>query len=218
MHLMEWFSYIWFILISSIVSALIYFRKGYPLYLKVFSVYLLLTFAIEYIGSIRSSQGLPTLTLYNSFSTFEFVFLFWMLYHIVLNRTVKRILKVNWWLFPALVILNKLFLQKGAQFHTITYGLGSLVIVMAAISYFFELFRLEKPVKLTREPSFWICSGLLFFYASTFPLYAVLNLLKDPSNIILRNISSILSITNIFLYSSFIVAALCRIKIMKSFS
>lgn len=215
---MEWYSHIWLILISSIITALTYFRKGYPLYLKVFSVYLLLTFAIDCIGGIRSSQGLSTLTLYNYSSTFGFVFLFWILYHIILNRTVKGILKINWWLFPVLVILNKLFLQKGAQFHTITYGLGSLIIVVAAISYFFELFRLEKPVKLTREPSFWICSGLLFFYASTFPLYAVINLLKDPSNIILRNLSSILSIMNIFLYSSFIVAALCRIKIMKSIS
>ncbi|HRN57098.1 MAG TPA: hypothetical protein PLL71_11635, partial [Agriterribacter sp.] len=176
-----------------------------------------ITFTVEYIGQWMNDNGRATVTLYNVFTTIEFVFYFWMLRHMVKNARAKKLLHHSLWLYPVLVILNKLLLQKGLQFHTITFSLGGLLIVMATITYFFELFQFDKPVNLVREPSFWICSGLLFFYACTFPLYALINFLQDPSNIIIKNIASILAIVNILLYSSFIIAALCRIRIRKSF-
>lgn len=214
---MNWNIYIWFILIGSIISGFVYFRKGTPFFLKIFPVYLLTTFIIEYIGGWRSDEGKTTVTLYNVFITIEFVFYFWMLRHMVRNRFAKLLLLHSLWFYPLIVILNKFFLQKGPQFHTITVCLGCLLIVMATITYFFELFQFDKPVNLFRESSFWICSGLLFFYACTFPLYALINFFQDPSNIIIKNLASIFAIVNILLYSSFIIAALCRIRIRKFF-
>ena len=210
-------AYIWLILLGSIAGAIVYFKKGTPVFLRALPVYLLITFTVEYIGQWMNDNGRATVTLYNVFTTIEFVFYFWMLRHMVKNARAKKLLHHSLWLYPVLVILNKLLLQKGLQFHTITFSLGGLLIVMATITYFFELFQFGKPVNLVREPSFWICSGLLFFYACTFPLYALINFLQDPSNIIIKNIASILAIVNILLYSSFIIAALCRIRIRKSF-
>jgi hypothetical protein len=40
--------------------------------------------------------------------------------------------------------------------------------------------------------------------------------LKTPSNIIIKNISSISNLLDVCLYSSFTIAFLCRIKIRKS--
>lgn len=213
---MNWSTYIWLILLGSLMSALAYFRKGTPVFLKLLPVYLLVTFIVEFIGGWRNDQGKVTVMLYNVFITIEFVFYFWMLRYMVRNHFAKLILLHSLWLYPLLVILNKLFLQKGLQFHTITVCLGCLLIVMATVTYFFELFQFDKPVDLVREPSFWICSGLLFFYACTFPLYALVNFFKDPSNIIIKNIASIFAVVNILLYSSFIIAALCRIRTRKS--
>ena len=210
--------YIWFILAGSILSALMYFKKGMPLFLQALPVYLLVTFVVELIGQWMNNEGRATVTLYNIFVTIEFIFYFWMLQYVIRNRSVKRILRNSLWLYPIVVILNKLFLQKGPQFHTLTVSLGCLLIVIAAITYFFELFQFEKPVDLIREPSFWICSGLLFYYACIFPLYALINFFRSPSDLVIKIIDSILAIMNIFLYSSFIIAALCRIKITKSLS
>ena len=215
---MNWNIYIWHILLGSLTGAFVYFKKGIPVFLRAFPVYLLTTFIIEFIGGWRSDKGLTTVSLYNVFTTIEFIFYFWMLRYMIRNRTAKKVLLHSLWLYPILVILNKLFLQKGLQFHTITVCLGCLLVVMATIIYFFELFQLNKPVNLIREPSFWICSGLLFFYACTFPLYALINFFQDPSNIIIKNIAFVFAIVNILLYSSFIIASLCRIRIRKSFS
>ncbi|MCO5236299.1 MAG: hypothetical protein M9933_08525 [Chitinophagaceae bacterium] len=210
--------YIWFILAGSILSALTYFKKGMPLFLQALPVYLLVTFVVELIGQWMNNDGRETITLYNVFVTIEFIFYFWMLQYVIRNHLVRRILRSSLWLYPIVVILNKLFLQKGPQFHTLTVSLGCLLIVIAAITYFFELFQFEKPVDLIREPSFWICSGLLFYYTCIFPLYALINFFRSPSDLVIKIIDSILAIMNIFLYSSFIIAALCRIKITKSLS
>lgn len=215
---MNWNFYIWLILLGAITGAFAYFRKTIPGFLKVFPVYLLTTFIIEYIGGWRSDEGKTTVTLYNVFTTIEFVFYFWMLRYMIRSSFIKKVLLHSLWVYPMLVILNKLFLQKGLQFHTITFSIGGFLIVMGAISYFFELFQSNKPVNLIREPPFWICSGLLFFYACTFPLYALINFFQDPSNIIIKNIAFVFAIVNILLYSSFIIASLCRIRIRKSFS
>lgn len=215
---MNSYAYIWLILSGSIVGAIVYFKKGTPVFLRVLPVYLLITFTVEYIGQWMNDNGKVTVTLYNVFTTMEFVFYFWMLRYMVRNRWAKRLLFHSLWFYPVLVILNILFLLKDMQFHTITYSFGGFLIVIATIIYFFELFQFDKPVNLVREPPFWICSGLLFFYACTFPLYALINFFQDPSNIIIKNITSILAVVNILLYSSFIIAALCRIRIRKSFS
>lgn len=209
-------TYIWIILLGSIAGAAVFLKKGTPVFLKALPVYLLITFIIEFIGQWRSYNGKATVTLYNVFTTIEFVFYFWLLRFLVKGQFARQLLWHSLWAYPLLVLANKLFVQTGMQFHTITFSLGGLLIVMATIIYFFELFEMEHPVNLVREPAFWISSGLLFFYACTFPLYALINFLRDPSNIIIKNIGSIIAIVNILLYSSFIVAALCRIRIRKS--
>jgi hypothetical protein len=94
------------------------------------------------------------------------------------------------------------------KFHTVTYSLGCLAVVSACFYYFFELFRLPKSVKLIRNPAFWICSGLLFFYCCGFPLYAFISLWNRVRWVI-NSFGSIITILNIFLYSLFTIALLC---------
>ncbi|HEX5025172.1 MAG TPA: hypothetical protein VFV68_07860 [Agriterribacter sp.] len=215
---MNWKIYIWFILAGSGAGALVYYKKGVPLYLKALPVFLLATFIVEYTGGVRSDNGRETMSLYNVFTTVEFVFYFWMLRQIINGRFAKMLLLHLLWIYPLLVILNKTLFQTGLQFHSITFGVGGLLTIATTIIYFFELFQLNKPVILSREPSFWICSGLLFFYACTFPVFAVVNFFRNPSSIVLKNLGSIFAIMNILLYSSFIMASLCRIRIRKSSS
>ncbi len=96
-----------------------------------------------------------------------------------------------------------------------TYSLGCLLIVAFCIFYVWELFQLKHSVNLLRQPAFWICSGLLFFYACTFPILALVNFIKiEPA--FLRTTGFILDFVNILLYLSFTIAFLCRLRTRKS--
>ena len=126
-----------------------------------------------------------------------------------------KIIRFTLALYSLVAVVNIIFIQKMMAFHSVTYALGCLLVVVFCIYYFLELFKNPKSVKLNNKPAFWICSGLLFFYCCGFPLYGLSNFLGDISKLIIKNFFSIIIILNIFLYSLFTIAFLCRLKTRK---
>ena len=208
--------YVYFILISFLVSLSVYINATTAhRYLKLFPPFLLTTIIVEVIGSYIGSIRISNLTLYNFFTVFEFCFYLYVIRLIISNKRMRRVFNVAIVAYGSIAIINIIFIQRLKAFHTISYALGCLVIVAACVYYFYELFKLPKAVKLINNPAFWICSGLLFFYCCGFPLYGMFNFLSGISRLIIRNFYSIIVILNIFLYTLFTIAFLCRLKIRK---
>ena len=207
---------IFFIAISFLASISIYFTsKSSPFYLKLFPPFLLATLVTESFGAFLSSIGRTNVWLYNFFTVFEFCFYLWVINLIINNRLLKKIIRISLLLYMVISVNNIIFIQKMKAFHTVTYALGCLLVVIFCVYYFFELFKLPKSVKLKNNPAFWICTGLLFFYCCGFPLYGLTNYLSGISRLIIKNFYSIIIILNIFLYSLFTIAFLCRLKARK---
>jgi hypothetical protein len=104
-----------------------------------------------------------------------------------------------------------------AVFHTVTYSLGCIIIVALSIYYFFELFQRTSAVNLLRQPAFWICSGLLFYYTCTFPLYGFNNIVTSSlPNPVIQNLFIVFQLLDVLLYLSFTIAFLCRLRVRKS--
>ncbi len=204
--------YISFILLSALAGIAVYFQKQSPLYLKLFPIFLFLAFGMEVSGFVLSKRGERTLMLYNVYTTLEYVFYLWVLYRVIRNPKIRTVLRQLFWIYPLLALLNIQFVQKN-NFHTITYSIGALLVVLTCIYYFLELFRSNHSIKLVRQPSFWICSGLLFYYCCSYPFFAVANFWQNPPVRIILDIQVIISIMNVLLYLSFTIGFLCRIKI-----
>jgi hypothetical protein len=171
----------------------------------------LVTVIIEIIGWRLVVNGINATLLYNLFTTLEFEFYLFLLYNIIQNPRFRKVILYCICFYPVLVIANISLIQVNT-FHSITYAFGCLLIVTVCIYYFLELFQYSKSIDLKREPAFWMCSGLLFFYCCSFPLFGLLNFIHDVSGVIMRNLASIVMILNILLYSAFIVAFLCNLK------
>jgi hypothetical protein len=206
------------IFISFLAGLTLYIYQDTKGYLRLFPLFLLLSGIIEIIAFYLLTRRTPPVTLYNLFIPFEFLFYFYILREIIQNTRVKRIIFSVSWLFLLLVILNFLFIQKIADFKSITYALVCLLIVASCIYYFYAVFQLPHSVKLVRQPAFWICSGLLFYYTCSFPIYGLTNFVKKAPPVILKNIGVIIFLLNVFLYSSFTIAFLCRLRTRKSIS
>ena len=208
--------YVYFICISFLASLSVYLMStpAYR-YLKLFPPFLLATIAVESIGSYIGSQRRSNLTIYNFFTVFEFCFYLYVISLIISNAKMKKVFIIALIAYGVIAVINIVFIQKLKAFHTVTYAFGCLVIVAACVYYFFELFKLPRSVRLINNPAFWICSGLLFFYCCGFPLYGMINFLSGISRLIMRNFFSIIVILNIFLYSLFTIAFLCRLKARK---
>jgi hypothetical protein len=211
--------YVYFIIISFLASSSVYFTSlKSQFYLKLFPPFLLTTIIIEVIGSYLSSIGKSNIGLYNFFSAFEFCFYLYIISRAIGNKKIKSVVIITLFLYVIIAVSNIVFIQKIRNFHTVTYALGCLLIVATCIYYFFELFRIPKSVELINNPTFWICSGLLFYYCCGFPLFGLTNFLYSISKLIIKNLHTIIIILNIFLYTLFTVAFLCRVKVRKYIS
>ena len=207
--------YIYFIAISLLVSVVYNVQhRADAFYLKIFPFYLTVTFITELVSSYMWSHNMNNNALYNYFGLFAFMFYFLMLHGIIKGRKAKNVIKVIAITYPKLFIVNLLFLQR-TGFASITYALGCLLVAAICIYYFYELFQQPNSVDLTREPAFWFCVGLLFFYCCTFPYFGLANLMNDFPKIIIDNILVLLNLMNVLLYSLFTIAFLCRIRIRK---
>ena len=211
--------YIYFIAISLLVSLTVYLnRRQTPLYLLLFPPFLITTLTVEIIGARLSDRQQPNVWLYNFFTVFEFCFYLLLVSFIISSHKMKLLLRYALLLYAVAASGNIIFIQRNGAFHTVTYSIGCLLIVAACVYYFFELFKIPQAIKLKNTPAFWICSGLLFFYCCGFPLYGLTNFLSSISTLVIKNFYAIIIILNIFLYSLFTIAFLCRLKTRKYIS
>ena len=202
--------YIYFMALSFLASIFFILRPNEKYsYLKYFVPFLFATIAVEAVGIYLASLNKLNIWLYNFFTTIEFCFYFWVISRIVQRAIAKKILRWLIVVYAIVAFVNIVFFQKINVFHTVTYSLGCLLTVSACVYYFLEIFRMPMYVKLKNNPSFWICSGLLFYYSCTFPLFGLMNYWIGVSKLLLENFSNIVMILNIFLYSLFTIAFLC---------
>ena len=198
------------------LSTFLGFKKESPFYLKTFSPFLAFSAIIDYSALYLAKKGTHTIPLYNISGIIEFCFYLWIFYNIIKSIRIKKIIILFIVGYPCLSILNMLFFQGINNFNSITYSLGCLIIIIFSIFYFFELFSAEESYRLSKDPAFWICTGLLFFYSVSFPVYVSVNLMKHFTPKLGDLISFVIVVLNIVLYSLFCVAFICQIKLIKN--
>lgn len=195
------------------------FKKTNPPYLKALPFFLLLTFAVELLGEWLQGPGHNNVLLYNLFTVLEVTFYTWFFKSVIQgNKKVHQRILILLYLLPTLCLVNIFFIQGPKVFHTYSYCIASLVMVVLSITYFYHLFHDEKRVNLFREPAFWISIGILFFFISSVSVLGVVNYVSTLPKNISYLLQKLLLITNAFFYLLFIIAFLCRINIRKSLS
>src|SRR5688500_12828988 len=163
--------YMLFIAISFLVGLSIYsVRRNVPNYLKLLPPFLLLTLIVELLGAYLASINKNNLLMYNLYTVVSVCFYLFIVKNIITNLRVKRIIDVTIGLYTIITLINIFYIQGVNTFNTVTFVLGCLLLVIFCIYYFFELFSFAKSMDLKRNPAFWICCGLLFFYACSLPL------------------------------------------------
>lgn len=203
-------AYIYGICICFVVSLSLFFKlKPEHRILRIFPFFLLITLVAEMWGYYLWETGDNNNPMYNYFSTFEIVFYLFILGRTQSSKRISRIIYTLIPIFIAFATINIEFIQGRGIFHTISFSVGCLLIVFFSILYFLDLLRSPKNEPLLTNPVFWICSGLLFFYICGFPLFGLVNIWANLAPILIKNLDTIITILNIFLYSLFTIAFIC---------
>ncbi len=206
------FFYIQFL--SLLFSIFNYVRKKDNLLLY-FIPFLLLTVIVEFTGIWLTSQGIKNYWMYNVFTTLEFIFYSLIFYKYFRKSIFKKLILIFIPTFCLCVIINMAYLQGiNKTFNTYTFLLGSFFIVIFCCCFFYESVLPDKiDQQLSKQPFFWISSGLLIFYLGSVIINALFEYLRnnDLQAEGIRIYGIINQILNILLYLSFCIAFfLCR--------
>jgi hypothetical protein len=208
--------YIVVILISCFASILCVSVKENRLPpLTFFPFFLLLTALIEYYGWRQSLKNHNTILLYNFFSLFEFIFYLLFFTYLFNKPVIKKIILLVTALYFAITIINIFLLQGINTFHTYTYILGCILIVVFSIVYFYLLFRFPETGKLTKNPFFWIVTGLMFFHTCSFSYMGLQNFITETMKQYNWELFFVQDILNVLLYTLFSIGFLCKINFRK---
>jgi hypothetical protein len=180
-----------------------------------FSFFLFLTIAVEYAGSAMSAHNTNTIPLYNFFTMFEFGFYLFFFRALFSGQFIKKIILVIIIFYLVITPVNIFFIQGLYTFHSYTYVLGSTLVVVFSIRYFYFLFRYPDASSLTKNTFFWISTGLMFYYICAIPQYGLENFITKKIGYYNKVLFFIGDLLNILLYTLFSIGFLCKINFRK---
>jgi hypothetical protein len=210
--------YLYFLIPCALIGISVYFQKGSPLYLRLLPILLAINFIVEIIGQWVVIKYGTNITMFNFYMVFVVTAHLFMLREMMVGKMARKVVYVLFWLYPPICFVNIFFVQGLYDWQSYSYLIGNLLIVGLTVYYFFELFKRPTFINLMKEPAFWICSALLFYYMCSFPFLSLVNIARTAPPIVLNNLSVFLTLLNIMQYVLFSIAFLCRLDFKKLLS
>lgn len=210
---------LYFEILSLLFAVIFYLNNRNNKLLSYFVPFLFLTVVVELIGWRWGSNAdfvrRIRYGMYNIFTTVEFIFYTSLFYTHFKIKNLKRFTLFFIPLYIILVLINFLFIQGfNRTFHSYTFLIGSFFIVIFCCCSFYEAVLPDKiDDQLSKQPFFWICSGLLIYYLGSVIINALFDYLTSNDLRIegIRIYGIINNSLNVILYSSFCIAFfLCR--------
>lgn len=167
---------------------------------------LLDTFSELYISDLyQSTHKKNNMFLYHIFTLCEGVLLILYFRSFFQQKWVKNTLLTLLIAFSILTMLSLKFWESLDSYPSITRSIECVIVMILSILFFVNLFQQSSVSNLVLYNHFWLVSGLLLFFAGTFFMNIVGQLVLQKNNLGF-NIYDIHSFLNIFLNIIYTIA------------
>lgn len=202
--------YLGMLICSSAIGLVAILKKMQPWYLRVLPFFILYIFCVERYSIYLNNHYQPNAWLYNFSSVIEFTFYQWLISQMYKLPKAQKISYIVNGSFAVIALINIIFFQGKTGFHSITFALGSFILIATSIFYFYQVLLFPSEEKLMLQPQFWVCTAVLFSFFAGFPIFCLNNFYNDKvSESIWPMISKINYIINIIYYALFAVGFIC---------
>lgn len=198
--------------IAALVTSVGMYSKIRTTILRWFVPFLFFIVLVELTGRyVRRVLHAPNAWIYNMSTILEFLFYAFLFYHAYSRKSFKHWVCMFALIYPAIALINILFIQGFYYFHSYTMSVGSFFMILFSCLYFYELLLDTQERHLLRTPMFWITSGILFFYLGDFLYNTFFVFIENNQLDFTRKLFK--AINNnliIVLYACFIVGLVCQ--------
>lgn len=91
------------------------------------------------------------------------------------DRKLQRFILLSIPLFFLAALLITFYLQPPSEFNAYTSSMKNVLLACWVLLYYKEVFTGLRIIRLSREPMFWVSTGLLFYSLGSFFLYGLMN-------------------------------------------
>lgn len=212
---MDFSSYIlYFFQILPIIFFGIFYRRNNDRISKIIFFYILYsilnevgrTFTVS-LNPIPNSQIVDSIFL-SSFTIIEYLFLSLFFFNVLNQKKFRIFLSVASIVFILIAAVNfiQLTSNSSSSIDAIPISVGSIILIVASIFYFFESIQNPEVMFVYSKKSFWIVVGIMLYFSGTFFLFLQYDNLSEPDQNNYWIISIICFVLkNIFFSISFIL-------------
>lgn len=209
-------NFFYFVLLAALIAGIIRYKRIEPLLLRWLVPFLALTIIVEATGVEMSYLKIHNHWVFNFFTCFEFLFYSYIYSRLLEQEKWIKIIRYCLVIYPLLFLLNIFFVEGFNRFHTITYRIGSVMIVVWCYLYFRQLMRSPGYQSVFRNPVFWISTGLMFFYTGFFFYMSAAYILLYTKLKVDKYVWDAISGTlNTLLYGCFLISFLCQASLKR---
>lgn len=211
-------------LMLAALYSLTVFGRGWAKPYKMFSLFLLLTLGMEtfaicwklflyhtaYWGFSRSN-----LWIYNLYIVPEYLFYLWFFANLLESRRIKRYALGFAILYFLFCLFNITFLQSFFQLNTYSIIFGAALVLYMTVFYFLQELNRKMPVKVEKDPLFWISLGAFIFHSVSLPYFIFINYLSRTNISLAIALFNILLALNVLMYLFYLIAFTCNSRFRK---
>ncbi|SOD12178.1 hypothetical protein [Pedobacter xixiisoli] len=164
-----------FIVPLSILLPIIVFLFKYKLAgkgLKYLFYFLILAALINLAALFLVRMGMRNLPLLHLYTVVETVFFLAYFHSIFENENIKKVIKVIMFAFPALCVVNFIFIQDLFTFNTYTRPLEALIITVICLLY---LYKSSASENWLGSPINWVNMGILLYFPAASIIFILAN-------------------------------------------
>ena len=105
------------------------------------------------------------------FIIFEYVILAHLIKINIRSKIVKKSLFISSIIFVVVAIFNWYFINISPKLFSITSTIEAIPLILACLYFFYEILKKPLTLRLDKESSFWIITGILFLFICILPYY-----------------------------------------------
>lgn len=173
-------------------------------------LYLMVALLFQVVSSLLVTYNVNNLPVLHLYTVVRFGFLSWIFIQLLDSSFLKRVIFANVFFLLFFSIGNSWLFQSLFEFNTNTLTIEGILLIIYSVLYLFQILRQLKIREVEKHFSFWLVSGILYYFAGNFFLFNLSNFLLEIEPFKFSEYWHIHSVNLLLFYTAFTVALLQR--------
>lgn len=200
--------------ILPVTTALVFYRR-YTFTFKILAIFFFVSGLFDLVLVLMVKLGVPNNAPVLHLFVFVSVVFLGLFYYQTINRPLlKKLILIFVPVVLGVVVVNGVYIEGIWAFPAMSNTAQSLLFILFALLYFYQLLSRQEVVYIEKQGLFWINAGILIYFTSNIFLFMLYNRLADAGE---WNLWIIHSITNIIANVLYTIGLLCKPQIPTSY-